>query len=128
MTLYQSTVVRWLSMSSLLESILKSFTATKKLLLARKKQELTNGLDELTIKQLILVLKPFKHTMTLIQTGNHPSLYMVLLSYISLKEALSSYKSLLDYNKLHCDMKENNYGIGEINDGEEDDEEYELEG
>ncbi len=118
--MHQSTVVRWLSMSDLLESVLKSFTTTKKLLLIRKKQELMNGLDALTIKQLVLVLKPFKHTMTLIQTGNRPSLHMVLLCSISLKEALSSYKSLLDYKKMHCNMKENTDDIDEIDD--EDDE------
>ncbi|CAF5094313.1 unnamed protein product [Rotaria sp. Silwood1] len=123
-TLHQSTIVRWLSMSNLLESVLKSFTTTKRLLLARKKQALTIDLDEITIKQLVLVLKPFKHTMTLIQTGNIPSLHMVLLSTITLKEALSSYKSLLNYKKCYCNTNENK----KDNDKFDEDEEYELEG
>ncbi|CAF1491119.1 unnamed protein product, partial [Rotaria sordida] len=106
-TLHQSTIVRWLSMSNLLESILKSFTTTKRLLFARQKQALTTDLDEITIKQLVLVLKPFKHTMTLIQTGNIPSLHLVLLSTITLKETLSSYKSLINYKKCYCNTNEN---------------------
>ncbi len=92
--------------------------------MARQKQELTADLDQTTIKQLVLVLKSFKHTMTLIQAGNLPSLHMVLLSTITLKEALSSYKSLLNYKKSYCITKENKENIGKI----DEDEEFELEG
>jgi hypothetical protein len=117
-------------MSNLLESILKSFTATKRLLLTKKKTELTTGLDKIIIKQLVLVLKPFKHNMTMIQTGNGPSLYMVLLSTITLKEALSSYKSLLDYKKFCCKRqeKESNNDNLDKDEDEDEDEEFELEG
>jgi hypothetical protein len=111
-------------MSNLLESVLKSFTATKRLLLARKKQALTTDLSEMTIKQLVLLLKPFKHIMTLIQTGNQPSLHMVLLCTITLKEALSSYKALLNYKKACCNTDENKIDIDEV----DEDEEFELEG
>ncbi|CAF2828050.1 unnamed protein product, partial [Rotaria sp. Silwood2] len=96
-TLHQSCIVRWLSMSNLLESMLKSFKATKRLLLARNKHSLINDLDLATLKQLVLVLKPLKHIMTLVQTGNLPSLHMVLLCTLTLKRALSSYTSLVDY-------------------------------
>ena len=113
-----------MSISTLLESVLKSFTATKRLLSARKKQNLTTDLDEITIKQLVLVLKPFKHTMTLIQTGNIPSLHMILLSTITLKEALVSYQSLLNYKKCCCNTKENKNDIDKL----DEDEEVELEG
>jgi hypothetical protein len=105
-------------MSNLLESVLKSFTATKRLLLARKKQALTTDLSEMTIKQLVLLLKP------LIQTGNQPSLHMVLLCTITLKEALSSYKALLNYKKACCNTDENKNDIDEV----DEDEEFELEG
>ncbi|CAF1420608.1 unnamed protein product, partial [Rotaria sordida] len=124
-TLHQSCIVRWLSMSNLLESLLRSFKSTKKLLLARKKQSLINDLDETTIKQLILLLKPFKHIMTLIQTGNAPSLYMVLLCTLILKDALTSYKSLINYKKNYCNSTKNNINDDEL---EEDEEADELEG
>ncbi|CAF1358132.1 unnamed protein product [Adineta ricciae] len=118
------TVVRWLSMSDLLGRFLKSFPATKRFLLAQKNQALMNDLDERTIKQLILVLKPFEHIMTVIQTDKRPSLYMVLLCSITLKEALSSYKSLLEYKKNYCNKENNNRDI----DNTDEDEEFELEG
>ncbi|CAF1598618.1 unnamed protein product [Rotaria sp. Silwood1] len=124
-TLHQSCIVRWLSMSNLLESLLQSFKSTKRLLVARKKQSLINDLDETTIKQLILLLKPFKHTMTLIQTGNAPSLHMVLLCTLILKDALSSYKSLINYKKNYCNSTKNNINDNEL---EEDEEADELEG
>ncbi|CAF3034266.1 unnamed protein product, partial [Rotaria sp. Silwood2] len=52
-TLDQSCIVRWLSMLNLLESMLKSFKATKRLLLARNKHSLINDLDLATLKQLV---------------------------------------------------------------------------
>ena len=57
------------------------------------------NVDEKTIKQVLLLLKPFKHVIKLIQTGNSPSLYMVLLCFQILKDVMSSYQSLLNYDK-----------------------------
>ena len=89
-------------MSDLLESILRSFKTTKKLSLSRNKQSLTNGLDKTTIKQLVILLKPFKHTMTLTQAENLLPLHMILLCNLKLKRALSSYESFVDYVKNYC--------------------------
>jgi hypothetical protein len=109
-------------MSNLLESLLRSFKSTKKILSARNKQSLTIDLDEKSIKQLILLLKPFKHIMTLVQTGNTPSLHMVLLCTLILKDVLSSYKSLINYKKAYCNSTKNNSTGDELEEDEEDDE------
>ncbi|CAF1608494.1 unnamed protein product [Adineta ricciae] len=69
-TLHQSCVVPWLSLSDLLQSVIKSFKATKKVLSSNKKQELIDGLNDQYLKQLLILLSPFKHVMTLIQCGN----------------------------------------------------------
>jgi hypothetical protein len=114
-------------MSNLLESLIKSFKATKRLLIARKKQALMNDVDLTTVKQLALLLKPFKHIMTTIQTGSIPSLHMVLLSVWTLKHALSSYESLIDYKNTFCSSNENKTDINEVEE-EEDEEDDELEG
>ncbi|CAF3838540.1 unnamed protein product [Rotaria sp. Silwood1] len=122
-TLHQSCIVRWLSMSNLLESILKSFKTTKRLLLARNKHSLIYDLNVLTIKQLVLVLKPVKHIVTLVQTGNSPCLHLVLLCNLTLKRALSSYGSLLDYVNTYCNSNDN---LSDKCENEEN-ENYELE-
>ena len=81
-----------------LESILKSFKIIKKILCSKQQQKLITNIDEKIIKQIILVLKPVKHVVKLIQTGNSPSLYMVLLSVETLRNVMSSYKELINYD------------------------------
>ncbi|CAF4039435.1 unnamed protein product [Rotaria sp. Silwood1] len=124
-TLHQACIVRWLSLSDLLESVIKSFKITKKLLYGKQKQHMINDLDEQYLKQLILLLKPFKHMMTIVQCGNSPSLHLVSLCYMTLKEILNSYESLKKYNKENSDQ------FGEDQNSEnlyDDDLEYELQG
>ncbi|CAF3546071.1 unnamed protein product [Rotaria sp. Silwood1] len=123
-TLHQSCIVRWLSMINLLESVLQTFKTTKRLLLARNKQSLIHDLDVLTIKQLVLVLKPVKHVVTVVQTGNSPSLHLVLLCNLTLKRALSSYESLLDYVNTYCNQNDKPSNKWE----HEENENYESEG
>ena len=62
-----------------------------------------NSVNEKIIKQVILLLRPFKHIIQLIQSGRSPFLYMVLLSIQTLKDAMSSYNALLDYNLIDND-------------------------
>ncbi|CAF4397955.1 unnamed protein product, partial [Rotaria magnacalcarata] len=102
-TVHQSIVIRWISMIESLESILRSFKIIKKVLVAKQQQKLINYIDEKTLKQIILLLKPFKHVIKLIQTGHSPSLHMVLLSIQTLREVMSSYQSLLDYHSANSD-------------------------
>lgn len=57
--LKQSTIVRWLSLIDLLESLVKSYKQTKKILINRRQQAKLNKTDEYVLKQLICLLKPF---------------------------------------------------------------------
>ncbi|CAF5139921.1 unnamed protein product, partial [Rotaria sp. Silwood1] len=77
-----------------------------------------------TIKQLVLVLKPVKHVVTVVQTGNSPSLHLVLLCNLTLKRALSSYESLLDYVNTYCNQNDKPSNKWE----HEENENYESEG
>ena len=99
-SLQQSTVVRWLSMIELLESSLLSYKQTKRVLTIRKQQSKLVVIDEKIIEGLIHLLKPFKKTFKLIQIGNSPSLYMVLICTLSLRKTLSSFKSLTSSTSL----------------------------
>ncbi|CAF4549315.1 unnamed protein product, partial [Rotaria sp. Silwood2] len=97
-SLCQSTKVRWLSIMQLLESIDRSFKETKKILQEKKKSCL---IDRWIIKRLIHLLRPFKHIMKMIQKGNEPSLYLVLICVMTLRKALSSFENLIKFNKEH---------------------------
>jgi hypothetical protein len=118
--LKQSTVVRWLSLIELLESLVKSYKQTKKILINRSQQARLNKIDEYVLKQLICLLKPFKNVLKLIQKGDEPSLFMVLPCTLTLRKALSSFDELLKYQKL----KTNN--DTEQDDEEDSDDELEL--
>ncbi len=103
-------MVRWLSIIDLLESILRSYKQTKRVLLNRKQQSKIAVIDEKIVEGLIHLLKPFKHTLKLIQTGNSPSLYMVLICTVNLRKTLSSFKNLMSYKTTtdtHDEVKEN---------------------
>lgn len=95
--LKQSTIVRWLSLIDLLESLVKSYKQTKKVLINRRQQAKLNKIDERVLKQLISLLKPFKNVLQLVQKGDGPSLYMVLPCTLALRTALSSFDELLKY-------------------------------
>ncbi len=95
--LKQSTVVRWLSLIDLLESLVKSYKQTKKVLINRRQQAKLNKIDECVLKQLICLLKPFKNVLQLVQKGDRSSLYMVLPCTLALRKALSSFDELLKY-------------------------------
>ena len=94
-SLQQSTVVRWLSMIELLESSLLSYKQIKRVLTIRKQQSKLVVIDEKIVEGLIHLLKPFKKILKLIQIGNSPSLYMVLICTLSLRKTLSSFKNLI---------------------------------
>ncbi|CAF3300906.1 unnamed protein product [Rotaria socialis] len=96
--LQQSTVVRWLSLINLLESIVLSYKVTKRVLINRKQQMKLKGIDEKVLKQIIRLLKPFKQVLKIIQTTNTPSLYMVLICTHKLRKTLSSFDELTNYH------------------------------
>ena len=95
----QSTVVRWLSLIDLIESLVKSYKQIKRILINRRQQAKLNKIDEYVLKQLIYLLKPFKKVLHLVQKGDGPPLYMVLLCTLSLRNALSSFDELLKYQQ-----------------------------
>ena len=99
-SLQQSTIVRWLSVIELLESILLSYKQTKCVLTIRKQQSKLVVIDEKIVEGLIHLLKPLRKTLKLIQTGNSPSLYMILICTLSFRKTLSSFKNLISSTSL----------------------------
>lgn len=97
LTLQQSTVVRWLSLVQLLESIVKSFKEIKRVLISRKQQSKLNGIDENILVQLIRLLNPFKTVLNMVQKTKVPSLYIVVICTHVLKRTLKSFDELLKY-------------------------------
>ncbi|CAF3671087.1 unnamed protein product [Rotaria sordida] len=69
LAIVQSTIVRWISLISLLESIKQSYK------------------------------QPFKQVLVIIQKGKAPSLHLVTIVILTLRQALESYSSLIEYNK-----------------------------
>ncbi|CAF1258776.1 unnamed protein product [Rotaria magnacalcarata] len=116
-SLCQSTRVRWLSIMQLLESIDRSYKETKKVLQDKKK---SFTVDRWILKRLIYLLRPFKHIITIIQKGNEPSLYSVLICVLTLRKVLSSFENLVKFNKEHETMPIHI-------DNETDDDEFDLE-
>ena len=108
MTLHQSTVVRWLSLSDLLESVIKSFRIIRKLLTGKGKQRLITDLNLQYLKQLCTLLKPFKHIIVSVQKSNAPSLYLVPMCYITLKQVLQSFGAIKKYIKKNVDEVDEN--------------------
>ncbi len=107
-TLHQSTVVRWLPLSDLLESLIRSFQIIRKLLTGKGKQRLIMDLSLQYLKQLYTLLKPFKHVIVSIQKGDAPSIYLVPMCYITLKDVLQSFESIENYNQENLlDSQEN---------------------
>jgi hypothetical protein len=111
--------VRWLSIMQLLGSIDRSFKETKKILQEKKKPL---SIDRLVVKRLVHLLRPFKHIMTIVQKGNEPSLYLVLICVLTLRKALTSFENLVKFNK------ENDNGMSTKRKETDDDEsDWELE-
>ncbi|CAF1294249.1 unnamed protein product [Rotaria sordida] len=107
-TLHQSTVVGWLTLSDLLESIIKSFKVIRKLLTGKEKYRLITDLNLQYLKQLYTLLKSFKHIIVSVQKGNAPSLYLVPMCYITLKQVLQSFEAIKKYNQENIDKPNEN--------------------
>ncbi|CAF4286374.1 unnamed protein product [Rotaria sp. Silwood2] len=68
-TIHQSIDIRWISIIESLESILKSFKIVKKILISKQQSKFIMHVHEKTIKQILLLLRPFKQIIKLAQTG-----------------------------------------------------------
>lgn len=90
--LKQSTVVRWLSMSNLLESIDSSIEHLRSIM---PKSTTNKQLIKLTkinidgLKDLICLLSVFKDVSLLVQTGSRPSLHMAYIAMNKLEHHLN---------------------------------------
>lgn len=103
-----------------------SFKATKRLLGSKRRLDLIDAVNEQCLKQVIMLLKPFKHIATIIQCGNKPSLRLVSMCFITLKEVLGSYELLKRYNADNAGAA--NDGATSWNVLEDDDLEHQLPG
>jgi hypothetical protein len=121
-TLHQATIVRWLSLSALLESVIKSFKIIRKLLTGKEKQKLITDLNLQCLKQLCALLKPFKHIILSVQKGNAPSLYLVTMCYITLKQVLQSFEAVKKYNEENVDEEKENKFFDDSTDEDLEDE------
>ncbi|CAF1639363.1 unnamed protein product [Rotaria magnacalcarata] len=84
------------SMSQLLESINRSYGRIKKILGDRKKVIV---LDKLIILQRIILLRPFQHIILFLQKGQEPTLHLVTIAILTLRDAFNTHKSLLEYGQ-----------------------------
>ena len=91
----------------------------------KEKQKLITDLNLQYLKQLCILLKPFKHVIISIQKGNAPSLYLVPLCYITLKQVLHSFDAVKKYIQENLDDANENQSYHDLID---DDVEEELPG
>ncbi|CAF1224626.1 unnamed protein product [Rotaria sordida] len=92
LVLKQSTIVRWLSLSNLLESIDLSYEHLRLVLSKSTNNKQTFKLNKINVdglKDLICLLSVFKDVCILVQTGTRPSLHMAYIAMNKLKRHLS---------------------------------------
>jgi hypothetical protein len=87
-TLHQSSVVRWLSLSDLLESVKRSSEPLRTLLNHRYEEHRIDRINMSTVQSLIEFLQPWKFILSELQKGNSPSLFTVLPCVSFLREDL----------------------------------------
>ena len=92
-TLQQSSVVRWLSLIFLLESIKKSYSSLLVVLRRSNQAHRVHNIDMNTVEKLIVFLDTWYDVLCELQTGNSPSLFLVLPCINRLRQ------------KLHAGMK-----------------------
>jgi hypothetical protein len=119
-SLKQSTSVRWLSLINSLQSLRRAYKATKKVL---QKHDRQVYIDPNDLKWIIRLLLPFKVIVEKIQTGNSPSLHMVLLSTFMLRRILSTTEELQHFDADFNNQEEKRKNIDfDERVGDEDDE------
>jgi hypothetical protein len=117
-SLKQSTSVRWLSLVNSLQTLHRAYKATKKVLQKHDRQVYVNPID---LKWIVRLLLPFKVITEKVQTGNKPSLHMVLLSTFILRRTLSSTEELQHfYADFNHEVKGKDVDDGEQVNSEDD--------
>jgi hypothetical protein len=87
-TIKQEVIVRWLSMSQLLESILSSYSSLTHIASEKGVLHTLPSIDVSTVAAVVGLFAPWKHVMERVQTTKAPSLHLVVSSYWYLLESL----------------------------------------
>ncbi|CAF1334587.1 unnamed protein product, partial [Rotaria sp. Silwood1] len=87
-TIYQFSLIRWLSMCNLLQSIKRSYEPLRILLLEIKQLHRLEKINIVIVDQLIDFLQPWQNILKEVQRGNGPSLHVVFPCINYLQEDL----------------------------------------
>lgn len=89
-TLHQSTIVRWLSLSDLLESIKKAYPSLVVLLSEHGESARIRSINIELVDKLITFLRPWRNILTELQRTSTPSLLLVLPCVTHLVEEMAA--------------------------------------
>ncbi len=87
-TIKQEIVVRWLSMSQLLESVLSSYSTLTNIAGEKGTLHTLPSIDVSSIAAIVGLFAPWKRVMERVQSTNTPSLHLVVTSYWYLLESM----------------------------------------
>ncbi|CAF1581789.1 unnamed protein product [Rotaria magnacalcarata] len=91
-TIKQEIIVRWLTMSQLLESVLSSYSTLTSI--AREKGTIHTlpSIDVSAVATIASLFVPWKHVIERVQASNTPSLHLVVISSQVEKSDIRSYE------------------------------------
>ena len=87
-TIKQEIIVRWLTMSHLLESILLSYSTLTSIAGEKGTLHTLPSIDVSTVAVILGLFTPWKHVMERVQCTKTPSLHFVVTSYWYILESL----------------------------------------
>lgn len=87
-TIKQEVIVRWLSMSQLLESVLASYSTLTNIASEKGTLHVLPSVDITVLATIVDLFSPWKEVMQHIQVTNTSSLHIVITSYWYLLESL----------------------------------------
>jgi hypothetical protein len=87
-TIKQETIVRWFSLSQLLESTLACYSALTTIASEKGTLHTLPSIDVSTVAAIVGLFTPWKHVMERVQTTNSPSLHLVVTPYWYILESL----------------------------------------
>ena len=80
-TIKQEIIVRWLTMSQLLESVLTSYSTLTSIASDKGTLHTLPSIDIPSVAAIVGLFSPWKHVVELVQTTKIPSLHLVVTSY-----------------------------------------------
>lgn len=87
-TIKQEIIVRWLTMSQLLESVLSSYSSLTNIASEKGTLHTLPSIDISIVASIVDLFGPWKHVMERVQATNTPSLHLVVTSYWYILESL----------------------------------------